>query len=165
MANDWKHWQQKATAQLPANKKWVRSLKKKWPQDFDQVAAELTKQAYEKIDCLSCGNCCRSLGPRLTNKDIQRMAKYLKMRPAEFTHRYLRVDEDGDFVFQHMPCPFLGNDNYCAIYDIRPKACREFPHTDQRKVHQVMALTVKNTLICPIAFEVMDGLRAHYQNK
>lgn len=46
---------------------------------------------------------------------------------------YLRVDEDNDKVFKSMPCPFLGEDNLCSIYDIRPKACREFPHTDRKK--------------------------------
>ena len=44
-----------------------------------------------------------------------------------FEAEFLQVDEDGDKVFKSMPCPFLGGDNLCSIYDVRPKACREFP--------------------------------------
>ncbi len=49
-----------------------------------------------------------------------------------------------------MPCPFLGGDNLCSIYDVRPKKlCREFPHTDRKKIYQINHLTIKNTLTLP----------------
>lgn len=64
-----------------------------------------------EIDCLSCGNCCRSLGPRVTDKDVDRLAKHLRIKAVDFVAQYLRTDEDGDLVFKTMPCPFLGADN------------------------------------------------------
>ncbi|WP_231496775.1 YkgJ family cysteine cluster protein [Prevotella sp. 10(H)] len=54
-----------------------------------------------------------------------------------------------------MPCSFLLPDNYCSIYESRPKACREYPHTDRKKFEQIFKLTVKNTETCPIAYEVL----------
>ena len=125
---------------------------------MDAVVHELHEQAFETIDCLECANCCRSLGPAIYDKDVERMSKALKMRPATFTETYLRIDEDGDYVFRSMPCPFLMPDNYCAIYEARPKACREYPHTDRKKFSQIYKLTVKNCQTCPIAFEVLSGL-------
>ena len=87
------------------------------------------------------------------------MAKALRLKPAEVINRYLRIDEDGDMVFQSMPCPFLGVDNYCAIYENRPKACREYPHTDRKRFYQIYNLSVKNAYTCPIVFEVLEELR------
>jgi len=125
---------------------------------MDTVIQQLHEEVSEKIDCLSCANCCRTLGPAIYDKDIDRMAKALKMKPADVVATYLRVDEDGDYVFQSMPCPFLMEDNYCSIYESRPKACREYPHTDRRKFEQIFKLTVKNTKTCPIAYEVLSEL-------
>ena len=86
------------------------------------------------------------------------MAKALRMKAADVMARYLRTDEDGDIVFQSMPCPFLGNDNYCSIYESRPKACREYPHTDRKKFYQIYKLAVKNAYTCRIVFEVLEGI-------
>jgi len=112
----------------------------------------------EKIDCLQCGNCCRILGPRITDNDIRKMAKGLNMSPSQVLDTYLRIDEDGDYVFIKMPCPFLMPDNYCIIYENRPKACREYPHTDRKKFYQVYKLSIKNAYTCPIAYEVLNGV-------
>ncbi len=109
-------------------------------------------------DCLKCANCCRSLGPRITDKDIERMAKALKMKAVDVMKNYLHIDEDGDTVFQTMPCPFLGADNYCYIYESRPKACREYPHTDRKRFYQIYNLSIKNAYTCPIVFEVLENL-------
>lgn len=125
---------------------------------MDTVVHELHVQYSENIDCLACANCCRTLGPAISDRDIERMAKALRMKPSVFTESYLKVDEDGDFVFKSMPCPFLMDDNYCSIYESRPKACREYPHTDRKNFSQIYKLTIKNTLTCPIAFEVLREL-------
>lgn len=116
-------------------------------------------QISERTDCLECANCCRSLGPRITDKDVDKMAKVLRLKSVDVIARYMRIDEDGDMVFNAMPCPFLGNDNYCSIYESRPKACREYPHTDRKKFFQIYKLSVKNASTCPIVYEVMEGIQ------
>lgn len=125
---------------------------------MDTIVQQLHDEVSEKIDCLTCANCCRSLGPAIYDKDIERMAKSLRIKPSEVVSSYLRIDEDGDYVFKSMPCPFLMNDNYCSIYESRPKACREYPHTDRKNFEQIYKLTVKNTSTCPIAYEVLCKL-------
>lgn len=115
----------------------------------------------ERTDCLSCANCCRSLGPRITDKDVERIARLLKMKASELMTKYLRTDEDGDVVFKTMPCPFLGEDNYCAIYDSRPKACREYPHTDRKRFYQIYNLSIKNAYTCPIVYEVLQEIKKY----
>ena len=59
----------------------------------------LTEQAYQAVDCLSCAACCKNYSPRFKTTDIKRIAKYLKLKESVFIDQYLRVDEDGDFVF------------------------------------------------------------------
>ena len=132
---------------------------KKKLEKIDQEIHYLHEQAMQKADCLQCANCCKSLGPAIYDKDIERMAKALKLKPSEVVAQYLRIDEDGDYVFQSMPCPFLMSDNYCIIYENRPKACREYPHTDRKKFYQIYKLTIKNAYTCPVAYEVLDKLR------
>ena len=80
------------------------------------------------------------------------------------TYDYLKLDEDGDFVLKETPCAFLGADNYCSIYEVRPKACREYPHTDHRKITQIAKITVANTAICPAAFKVVERMKEIYSN-
>ncbi|NDV79249.1 YkgJ family cysteine cluster protein [Dysgonomonas sp. 511] len=122
---------------------------------MDTVVRQLHEEVSSQVDCLQCANCCRSLGPAIYDKDIDRIAKALRMKPSDVVATYLKIDEDGDYVFNSMPCPFLMPDNYCSIYEHRPKACREYPHTDRKKFEQIYKLTVKNTETCPIAYEVL----------
>ncbi len=135
------------------HKKFLDRLKAKPPKDLDYKAQEAHDEVFDKIDCLQCANCCKTTGPLFTEKDIERISKLIRLKAADFEEKFLRVDEDNDKVLQSLPCHFLNSDNTCSIYDDRPKACREFPHTDRKKVWQINPLTLKNTLGCPAAYE------------
>lgn len=157
--NDIKH---KATKLKPDNKRFFEKLKKNPPKDLDQQFQELHDDTFEHVDCLTCANCCKTTGPLFKQKDIERLASHLKLRPAQFVDRYLHIDEDNDYVLNTLPCPFLGADNYCSVYDHRPNACREYPHTNQRKMHTIFKETLNNTAICPAVFEIVEKLKTIY---
>lgn len=139
---------------------WKQYLKKnkKKLESMDVEVHTLHNKITKRTDCLTCANCCRSLGPSITNKDVERIAKVLKMKVTDLIKKYMKIDEDNDLVFQLMPCPFLGTDNYCSIYESRPKACREYPHTDRKRFFQIYNLSIKNAYTCPIVFEVLQKL-------
>lgn len=141
------------------NQRFFSQLKKKTPKNLDYIVQNIHDEAFEQIDCLQCANCCKTVGPLLTNNDIERISKHLRLKPSDFITKYLQIDEDKDYVFQSMPCPFLGADNYCLIYDVRPKACREYPHTDRKKIYQIDKITIKNTEFCPIAYKVVEEMK------
>ena len=141
------------------NKKFFAKLKKKPPKNLDYVMQDLHEKEFNRTDCLDCANCCKTTGPMFTTKDIERIAKYFRQKPQQFIDTYLRIDEDNDYVLQRVPCTFLGADNYCSIYDVRPKACSEFPHTDRKKFHQISNLTLKNVSICPAAFNIVEEMK------
>ncbi len=119
---------------------------------------DLHEEAFSKIDCLQCANCCRNYSPRFKTPDVKRIAKYLRMKESVFIETYLKVDEDGDFVVKSSPCPFLGADNYCSIYDQRPSDCHRFPYTDEDVIVKRKELTLKNTTFCPITYYVIEKL-------
>jgi Fe-S-cluster containining protein len=141
------------------NKKFLQSLKKKDPRKVDDSFHRLHEEVFEEIDCLKCGNCCKTTSPIFYQTDIERVAKPLRMKPGDFIEKYLRIDEDKDYVLKSSPCPFLGADNYCSVYEDRPKACREYPHTNRKKMVQITELTYKNTLVCPAVFEMVERMK------
>ncbi len=141
------------------NRKYLLSLKKKDARRVDDAFHRVHDEVFEDIDCLQCANCCKTTSPIFYQNDIDRIAKTLRMKPGDFVERYLRVDEDNDFVLKSSPCPFLDGDNYCSVYEDRPRACREYPHTDRKKMVQLMDLTHKNTLVCPAVLEMVERLR------
>lgn len=150
---------QQAHNKSSENKKFFRKLKQKPPKNLDNIMLDLHDEVFAYTDCLKCANCCRTTGPLFTEKDISRLSRHLRMKPSQFISQYLRVDEDGDFVLQKVPCVFLGTDNYCSVYEYRPKACREYPHTDRHKFEQIGHITRKNVAMCPAAYDVVEKLK------
>ena len=134
--------------------KLFKRLKKRRPKNLDDVFHELHDKAFEQIDCLKCANCCKTTSPIFRDVDIKRISKKMKVNVAEFEKIYLKKDEDNDWVLISAPCAFLGSDNFCSIYDFRPMACRDFPHTDRKKMSLILDLTLENTTICPAVAEI-----------
>ena len=119
---------------------------------------ELHEEAFTKIDCLQCGNCCKGYSPRFKTPDIKRIAKYLKVKEGDIINNYLKVDTEGDYVMKYAPCAFLGEDNYCSIYDVRPGDCQRFPYTDEDVILKRQPLTLKNSTFCPAVYYVLEKL-------
>lgn len=137
---------------------FLKKLKARPPKDLDLRMQRLHEEVFEEMDCLDCANCCKTTSPIFLNKDIDRIAAHLGIRPADFVEQYLQLDKDGDYVLRQAPCPFLGPDNYCSIYAYRPRACREYPHTNRKNFHQILDLTDKNRAICPAVEEILRRL-------
>lgn len=149
-----------AQEKLAENKKYFAKLKKRTPKRLDLVMQDLHEATFEKTDCLACANCCKTTSPIFTDKDITRIAKHLRMKERDFVSQYLQRDEDDFMVLQSAPCTFLDeSDNTCFIYDVRPKACAEYPHTNRKKFIQLANLTIKNTEVCPAVFDIVEELK------
>ena len=142
------------------SKKYFENLRKRTPKNLDYVMQELHTAEFNKTDCLDCGNCCKTTSPIFTHKDIERISKHFKMKVVDFTSTYLMRDQDDFMVLKLAPCSFLDvSDNTCTIYDVRPKACAEYPHTNRRKFIQITNLTLANTFICPATYSIVEALK------
>jgi uncharacterized protein len=151
-------FKQKALLAEGKYKKLAAKLKKTKPTKLDDWVHELHYEAFAQIDCLQCANCCKTTSPIFQQGDIERIAKFLRLKTADFIKTYLHIDQDGDYVLNVAPCPFLAADNYCSIYAHRPTACKEYPHTNRKRFYQLLDLTIKNTQICPATFRIMEAL-------
>lgn len=143
----------------PENKNFLQRLKQKDARAMDNAFHSAHDDVFSEIQCLTCANCCKTTSPIFYENDVERIAKFLRMKPGDFIQKYLHVDDDKDYVLNSSPCVFLDAENYCSIYEARPKACREYPHTDRKKVVQIMELTYKNTLVCPAVLEIVERLK------
>jgi len=142
----------KAKSQSAANKAFLNKLKSKRFRNLDDVFHIAHEEAFEEIGC-------KTTSPIFYQKDIERIAKRLRMKPFEFIEKYLKIDADEDYVLKQAPCPFLGDDNYCSVYEDRPTACREYPHTNRKNMYQILDLTYKNTLVCPAVLRIVDDVK------
>ena len=156
---DQEKFNQTAKRRSAENKKYLQKLKQREPRKVDEAFHQLHEEVFEEINCLTCANCCKTTSPIFYPTDIERIAKAMRIKPGAFVEKYLRIDEDNDFVLKSSPCPFLDGENYCTIYEDRPKACREYPHTDRKKMVQITDLTYKNTLVCPAVLEIVERLK------
>lgn len=162
MKEEYKQYISKAAADKELIRKSFQKLKQKKPKDLDASFHGLHEKAFQKIDCLQCANCCKTTSPIFRDVDVKRISKVLRMKEQHFVDQFLRRDEEGDLVLQSSPCFFLDDDNKCSIYEHRPLACREYPHTDRKNMYQILELTQRNTLICPAVAKVVDEIIIKY---
>lgn len=149
------NWQKRSAEK---QKEYKRYLQRADKNTVLKQLPSLHEEAFEKINCLNCAACCKNYSPRFKTPDIKRISRYLKIKESVFIETYLRLDEDGDYVANQKPCPFLGADNYCSIYEVRPSDCERFPYTDEDVFLKRPNITLKNSTFCPIVFYVLEKL-------
>ncbi|HCQ30371.1 MAG TPA: zinc/iron-chelating domain-containing protein [Flavobacteriales bacterium] len=158
MNDDYKKLIESALSKKEENKKLLKQLRKQKDNKIDNLFHQLHEEVFDEIDCLQCANCCSTSSPIFYQRDIERLAKHLKMKPGAFIEQYLHIDEDNDYVLNETPCPFLMPDNYCMVYNARPTACREYPHTNRKRIKQIFSLTLKNSEICPAVALIFEKI-------
>jgi hypothetical protein len=141
------------------NSFFLKSLKKKNERKLDNSFHQLHNQVFENTNCLQCANCCKTTSPMVRETDISKIALHLKQKPSEVISKYFIKETDGTYIVNSAPCPFLDTENYCSIYTARPGACREFPHTNRKKMSQILDITFENTLVCPAVLEIVEQLK------
>lgn len=151
----------RAISNKKANKKLVQRLKRLPDKRVNEIFHPLHDEVFQNIDCLACANCCKTTSPIFRDIDIKRLAKRLHIKSVEFIAKYLTLDHDNDYVLRSSPCVFLQEDNKCSVYEDRPLACREYPHTNRKKMHQILDLTRKNSEICPAVSQIFETLRTN----
>lgn len=160
---DLEAFEKAAKAGFSANKKLKDKLKNTKPKNLDNIFHDLHEETFKQIDCLDCANCCKTTSPIFIQTDIDRLAKVFRMKSSQFIDEYLHRDEEGDYVLNNSPCPFLGSDNKCLVYEDRPKACREYPHTNRKNILGILDLSLKNTLVCPAVSKIFYEIGKDYR--
>ncbi len=160
---DLESFRTESRSDYPNNKRLKDRMRKVKPKALDEKFHTLHDETFAELDCLDCANCCKTTSPIFIRTDIDRLAKVFRMKSTEFIDTYLNQDDEGDYVLNSSPCPFLNEDNTCLVYEDRPKACREYPHTNRKKMHGILNLTLKNTLVCPAVFKIFQQIGQEFR--
>lgn len=126
---------------------------------LDAHMDEIDKAIWTEVNCTACANCCRTMTPTYTFKDLQRISKHLNMTIKQFKEKWLYKDRDGEWMNVSTPCQFLDRKtNLCTIYEVRPADCAEFPHLQKRKTTDYIHVHKANVQHCPATFMMVEKL-------
>lgn len=127
--------------------------------ELDAIVKETTDTIWQQIDCTTCAHCCRTLQIEVDNKDLRLLAQHTGLTLKQFTKQYVQTDAEGVKHFGAPPCPFLGDDNRCTVYEARPQACRDFPYLHSAGFRQRTLTFIERSASCPIVFNVWNTLK------
>jgi len=141
-------------------KRFITKIENKPPKNLDAISVSIEKEVWAETDCLSCANCCKSMTPTFTNKDMKRIAAHLNMTVAAFKDKWLMFEKkDKDWVNKKHPCQFLNlKDNKCSIYEVRPESCADFPHLTRKGLHQYIHIFKQNIEYCPATYKMVEKM-------
>ncbi len=153
-------FKQKARYHKKAFRRFLGKLERNPPRGLDSIAAKVNDEVWLETDCLSCANCCKTMTPTFTNKDVKRIAAHFEIKPKEFTAKWLEYDKkDDDWINKRRPCQFLDlSNNMCSIYEVRPDDCAGFPHLRKRKMTEYMHVHKQNVEHCPATYKMVEKL-------
>lgn len=144
-----------------AFKRFLTKIEKNPPHLLDVMVEQIDKEVWLETNCLSCANCCKTMTPTFTPKDIKRIAAHFEIKPIEFKRKWLyQHGKDPDWINTSMPCQFLNKqNNMCSIYEVRPADCAGFPHLTKQKMPTYMHVHKQNLTFCPATYKMVEKLR------
>ncbi len=130
------------------------------PRGLNKKVQKLDKEVWAETDCLACANCCKTMTPTFTNKDIKRIAAHFKVTPEAFKEKWLYKERStGDWMNTRQPCQFLNlKDNKCSIYEIRPEDCSGFPHHHKKVFTDWVHVYKQNVEYCPATYKLVEKM-------
>ena len=145
---------------------FLGKIEKNPPRGLDKIAFQVDKEVWEEVDCLTCANCCKSMTPTFTKKDISRISAHFNQTQAEFKEKWLYQDKKGDWMNTRTPCQFLEKKtNMCSIYEIRPADCAGFPHLAKKKMVQYIDVHKQNVEYCPATYKMVEKMQTLFAKK
>ena len=152
-------WKSSLEGELSPLKEFLDDLSQMDKHEVNIAVSKEHKEVFSDMDCLTCANCCKTTPPLYTNKDVKRIAAFLKTTPKQFKRKYTIEDINGELIGIMVPCSFLNSDNTCSIYEVRPIACRTYPHTDDPDFALRSHLNYNNTIVCPASYAIVSRLK------
>ena len=135
----------------------------------DRILRRIGEGIEDAIDCLECANCCRVATAKVTERDVERLAKYLHVKPARVMADYVvKSDEEGLILLRDKKtgCVFLSG-NECTVYDARPESCQKFPHVVRGNGSIVSRMweLIDRACYCPIVYNSLEAFKDEMEFK
>ena len=126
---------------------------------FRRTAEEIE----QLIDCRQCAECCRVTEVNLTERDIEKLARFLRVSTKQFLEGFTSLDTDGNIILRREEgsgCIFLhGKD--CTVYDARPADCERFPHLVRGagSIQSRLWRMPDRATYCPIVYNWLEAVK------
>jgi uncharacterized protein len=147
-------------------RRFLTKVEKEKPRGLNSLAVQTDALVWAETDCLACANCCKTMTPTFTEKDIKRISAHLGMTDEAFRAKWLKKDRAGDWINVKMPCQFLNlKDNKCSIYEVRPADCSGFPHHTKRQTVEYIHVFKQNVEYCPATFRLVERMMERASTK
>jgi len=128
----------------------------------DRRLRRLAEEIESQIDCTQCANCCRVPEVGITDRDIEKLSRFLGVTTKEFLRDYAQRGEDDELILKRTDegCVFL-NGNLCTVYEARPRNCANFPHLvrGDGSIASRMWEMVDRATYCPIVYNWMEAVK------
>jgi Fe-S-cluster containining protein len=143
------------------NSRFRRFLKSR--DHSDRILRRIAEGIEEQIDCTQCANCCKVATVQLSERDVERLAKYLRISQEKFLAEYtLESEEEGRILRRddRTGCVFLDG-RTCTVYDARPDTCQRFPHLVRGagSIASRMWQFVDRAVYCPIVYNSLEAFK------
>jgi Fe-S-cluster containining protein len=143
------------------NERFRRFLKSR--DHSDRILRRIAGGIEEQIDCTACANCCRVATARVSERDIERLARYLRIPAAKFLAEYTTRDPEEGTILKRTGergCVFLEG-NSCVVYDARPDTCQRFPHLvrGNGSIASRMWQFIDRACYCPIVYNSLEAFK------
>jgi Fe-S-cluster containining protein len=147
-----------STERTAENDRFIVFLKEKGHQEIDLLVQTLNQAVTARIDCTTCGNCCKSLMINVSEAEADRLSAHFRQDRPSFDAQYLEKGSNGMMLLNAIPCHFLVA-NKCTVYEHRFEGCREFPAMHLPHFKSRLFTTFMHYGRCPIIFNVVEQLK------
>lgn len=157
-----KDWEENAKRKKDGIFDFLNRLKfHKSRNQVDRIAKESHNEVFSQIDCTKCANCCKTISPQVNQADIKRISTFLEISEKEFIEKYLKIGDEKEYEMNALPCPFLKDDK-CGIYEVRPKTCQEYPHTNKKEFTTRRFMHTGNIEVCPAVYHIIETMKDRF---
>ena len=145
----------------PENERFRRHLKSH--DHSDRILRRIAEGIEEQIDCTVCANCCRVATVKLSERDVERLTRHLRIPPGRFLAEYATESEEEGVILkrsEEQGCVFLDGTT-CTVYEARPDICQRFPHLvrGNGSIASRMWEFIDRACYCPIVYNGLEAFK------
>ena len=124
---------------------------------------KIAEEVEGQIDCTECANCCKVATAQLLERDVERLARHMRLSIAKFKAEYTQEDAEDGLILKRddqTGCVFLDGKT-CTVYETRPTSCENFPHLvrGQGTIPARMWQFIDRATYCPIVYNTLEAFK------
>jgi uncharacterized protein len=145
----------------PENERFRKHMKSR--DHSDRILRRIAEGIERQIDCTTCANCCKVATTKVSERDVEHLARYLRIKVAQFLKEYTEQSPEEGTILRRSKetgCVFLDGTT-CTVYDARPETCQKFPHVvrGNGSIASRMWQFADRACYCPIVYNSLEAFK------